>query len=295
MSAPVSLGYLTPQLVRIQKGPWSVIAGGVVQENTSVITDWDYSVNLVLQRELEVDLQGLLGDCRLQKGSQIYALICWTSTATRLRGAGPTTRIVEGRNVLNLELNGDQLGGDLRLEARVVLGEYVIPLTELAPDRHGNTLWSDSTSVALEGSGSRYPTLPVAFSTAGLAGGRNGLWCLVAQTGDLAASGSGSLRLYLNSENTAIQVLLEDPTAEQSKILSEFIRFDVARQMLFHGLRHEELDLRTEYEPGSIGEVLAGFIRRFFPQRELASLQGDLRTAPGELEAELQAQIGLLR
>ena len=43
----------------------------------------------------------------------------------------------------------------------------------------------------------------------------------------------------------------------------------------------------------AIGQV-AGFVRRFFPYRDLAMLRGDMRVMPGELEAELQANVGLL-
>ncbi len=102
------------------------------------------------------------------------------------------------------------------------------------------------------------------------------------------------MRLFLNSENENIQKLLAEPTAEQSRILAEVIRSDVARQMLFRALGHADLDLRTDYELGSVGEVLAGFIRRFFAHRDVNTLRGDMRTIPGDLEAELQAQIGFL-
>ena len=294
MASTVSLGYLTPDPSRITAGPWSLIAGGVIQEQTLHVADWDYAVDLVVQREVVVDLSGLLTDCGLGPDTLIHGLLCWTSSATRLRGGGGPVVLTTGRNVLSLALRGEQLGGDLALDARVVLGPIHEAVNPLAPQRSGNTLWSDTTRIALEGAGARFPTLPIAFSTSGLAGGRNGLWCLTADTDELDASASGSIRLFLNSENENIQKLLAEPTAEQSRILAEVIRSDVARQMLFRALGQAELDLRIDYEPGSVGEVLAGFIRRFFPHRDMNTLRGDMRTIPGDLEAELQAQIGFL-
>ncbi len=142
MPSTVSLGYLTTDPSRVTAGPWSVIAGGVVQEQAGHVADWDYAVDLVVQREVVVDLPGLLADCGLGPDTLVQGLICWTSSATRLRGGGEPLVLLAGRNLLSVSLRGEQLGGDLALDARLVLGPVHEAVNALAPQRSGNTLWS---------------------------------------------------------------------------------------------------------------------------------------------------------
>lgn len=294
MSQTVSLGYLTPDDERFGAVTWTVVAGAIAQQQPTALPEWDYSVDIRVQVELDVDLEGLLDDCGLAAEAHIVGLICWTSSATRLRGAGGHGRLGQGRTVLSMDIPGSELGGDLQLEFRCVLGSAGTVENGLAPRRTGNTLWRAGRRVALEGSGARFPTLPVSFATTGIAGGRPALWCLASSTDDLTAAASTALRLMLNTDHGAVVELVQHGSAEQGRQFMEFMRFDVARQLVFAALEHEELDAAVVYEPGSIGEVLSGLLAKLFPHRSVAQLRADARTSRGELEAEIQAQIGLL-
>jgi hypothetical protein len=294
VSRSVSLGYLTPDDERVTEGAWTVIAGGTAQQNITALPEWDYSVDLRVQVELNVDLDGVLADCSLGGSTDLVGIVCWNSSATRLRGVGGRSAIRQGRNILSIDIPGEQLGGELLLEARIVLGSTIEPHGELAPQKVGNTLWSTTRRVALEGSGARFPTLPVSFAATGIAGGRLALWCLLAETEDLNAAASSSLRLMLNTDHEAVVELVQQGSADQGRQFMEFMRFDVARQLVLAALEHEELDIAAQYEPGSVGEVLAGLVNKLLPHRPIGQLRADAEASRGELEAEIQAQIGLL-
>ncbi len=294
MSRTVSLGYFTPNDERVAEGPWTVIAGGTARQGITALPEWDYSVDVGVQVELDIDLAGVLADCSLGDSTDVVGILCWNSSGTRLRGAGGRSRIRQGRNLLSIDIPGEQLGGDLQLEARLVLGSTVEVQSELAPQKAGNTLWSTTRRVALEGSGARFPTLPISFADTGIAGGRPALWCLSATTDDLNAAASSSLRLMLNTDHDAVVELVQRGSADQGRQFMEFMRFDVARQLVLAALEHEHLDTAAAYEPGSVGEVLAQLINKLFPYRLVDQLRAEARTNRGELEAEIQAQIGLL-
>lgn len=294
MSQTISLGYLTPDEGRVAVGAWTVIAGGTAQQQITALAEWDYSVDVKVQVELDIDLPGVLTDCALESGSDILGLICWSSSATRLRGAGSALALRNGRNVLSIDIPGGQLGGDLQLDARMVLGRVGQTNSELAPQKAGNTLWTATHRIALEGAGARFPTLPISFAATGVAGGRPALWCLSAATDDLAAAASSALQLMLNTDHEAVVELVQQGSADQGRQFMEFMRFDVARQLIFAALEHEELDTAASYEAGTVGDVLASLVNNLLPQRPLAQLRADARANRGDLEAEIQAQIGLL-
>jgi hypothetical protein len=294
VSPTVSLGYLTPGDERVTEGPWTVIAGGTAQQHITALPEWDYSVDLRVQVELDIDLSGVLADCSLGASTDLLGIVCWTSSATRLRGAGGRSVIRQGRNIFSIDIPGERLGGELQLEARIVLGPTIEAYGELAPQKVGNTLWSITRRVTLEGSGARFPTLPVSFAATGFAGGRPALWCLLAETEDLNAAASSSLRLMLNTDHEAVLELVQQGPTDQGRQFMEFMRFDVARQLVLAALEHEELDIVAKYEPGSVGEVLAGLVNKLFPHRPVAQLRADAKTSRGDLEAEIQAQVGLL-
>ena len=293
MTSPVSYGFLRPNAKRIEAGGWTVVTpDGQSQENPEIIPDWDYFTDIRVVRSLHLDLPGLLEDCGLASGSSIGAVLTWQSSWTGLRGATTLVPLLNGENSLELPITGEQLGGRLTVSANVVLAEAKKE-HPLAPSRAGSTLWSDSTRVALEGTGSRFPIVPVPFAESGLAGGRLGAWYLSMEMLDLTASGSGSLRLYLNSSHPGVQEMLAHPASPPSARLAEFIHYDIARQLVVQALLHDELDDQTVYEPDSLADMLLALLARLFPDRDLRTLQGDYRTAPGELEAEIQGRLGL--
>lgn len=294
MRAPISVGYLTPHEGVIRAGAWSMLdPAGVPVGLPPALPDWDYNTDLRIMRQLDIDLTGLLAACLLQPDTPVRAHILWHSTGSGLRGASTAVRVEDGTNILNLELSGGLLGGMLKLEARVVLGGTIEPPTSpMAPHRPGSILWSERTHVMLEGGGARFPVMPVSFARAGIASGRNGSWCLMVDSTDLSDSASGTMRVYLNTDNDHVAGYLRDPDQSSAQQFARNLRLAVIRQLVSLAVSHEELDTDADYDAGSVGELLSRVVRHLFPDRDLTVLRSDLLARPGEFEAELQGRTG---
>jgi hypothetical protein len=263
------------------------------REDPEILPDWDYFTDLRVARSLFVDLPQLLEDTGLDNNSVVSAVLTWHSSWTGLRGSSNPISLMDGENHLAIDLEGERLGGRLALETRIVL-ENASTAHPLAPHRRGSTLWADSTRVVLEGSGARFPVVPAPFDKSGIAAGRLGAWSLSIESDDLSASSNGSLRLYLNSSHPAVNAMLSTPGSPEAQALADFIRYDVARQLMVRALTHKDLDDEVVYESDSLGEMFSTLLDGLFPDRDLATLRGDYNTASGELEAELQGRLGLM-
>ncbi len=295
MRTPVSYGYLRPKPAAVAPGPWFVTAGVFTAPSPESLPDWDYGTSIEVERLLVVDLPALLDGSGLNGGSTVRALLVWTSSRTRVKGAGQAVELVGGLNRLECRVPGEEAGGQLTLECRVVVGSVGSGSSPLAARRSGSTLWTDTHRIILEGSGSRFPTLPVPFSTSGLAGGRAGAWMLSVQSEDLSASAAGALCLYLNVEHPIVCRMLEQPEDAASRGLSAMVQYDVTRQLVALALEHEQGGQLDEYDAGSLGEALNNLLGRLYPDRPVNALRASRRSQPGEFEAELQARAGFLQ
>jgi hypothetical protein len=290
MATPVSYGFLRPDPSRVMAGTPAVASGDSEVPVNGTARAWDYLTPVRVAWQLRVDLDGIRTDCGLTERSVLAGIITWHSSWTGLRGGGRSIPLNSGENVLNLELPGEVLGGRLRLEAQVVLAEHDPGAPPPAPQRPGSHLWRAQALVVLEGSASRMPTVPVDFGTEYIAGGGNGAWYLDCDTTDLAASAGGAVILYLNTGHRQIREMLDTPSTERSKLIMSGIKYDVTRQLVLVALHHEQLTDSSDLEAGTLGAMLRGLLRRYFPSRPLHQLRADYEGDPGEFEAELQAK-----
>lgn len=284
----VSRGYLVPPEVSVRAKAWTVrLSDGVEVDAVDAVPDWDYFTPVRLRRSVVVDRDSVIESCQLDSAASLSIVAIWHSSWTGLRDSTKPFPVNGDGCELVFELPGNVLGGILTIETRLLLDQPGDRRSPLAAHRPGSILWSDRSSLALEGEGSRFPLVPISFATANLAAGRMGLWCLMIETMDLEASALGALRLYVNTDNPLAADLLAsvpDPTAVQ---LLRFIQFDVARQLLHFGLGHGELDMNENYPEASLGQVLVNLLRLF--HSPLAELRARFRTEPGDLEAEFQS------
>ncbi|MEV6695326.1 hypothetical protein AB0M35_28040 [Micromonospora sp. NPDC051196] len=291
MTAPICTGYLTPSDDRIRSTTVTITPAGphatpVPEEHP--VPDWDYFTDLAADWALHVDLPALLQDCGLSPAADLRWFLSWHSSATNRRGNSVPVKLADGDNQTSVEVPGSEIGGRLHLEARLVLA---VPdtgvLSPLAPDRPGAILWQDRRRFRLEGSGSRFPVVGTGFADSGLAEGRRALWYLSCAT-DLDATDTGSIRLHLNTDHSAISAMLNHPDAKQSRVLAEILQHDLARQLIQTALRCEELQDSHDYGQGTLGELFLNLVRRYFPGRSLSDLRSQNGHDPGELEAVLQ-------
>lgn len=288
MSGPISVGYLRPAPSRVRSYQPQV------RSEDRLVTDmcvpnWHYLTDVTVEWDLDVDLEGLTKDCGLTGNSHVGAMLAWRSERTNLRGSGRAVNLVTGPNNLTALLPGYDLGGAVAVEARIVLLEPDSAAEQLAPPRSGSLLWNESQRIILEGSGGRFPTTATDFSSAGLPGGEAAMWYLEIADSDLGASATQALRLYLNSTNTAIRAVLDNPTADTSLPILRFLRYETARQLLIFVMSNEEFDDRVDYGRGTLGDALVTLLRIYFLGRDITQLRNDYGLHPAEIDTELLA------
>ncbi len=170
----VSIGYLLPDPARIRTQP-PVIQPGGRPISSAAVPDWHYLTDITVEWSLEADIEGLTNGCSLSSLARIGAFIAWRSGRTNLVGSGPVIVLADGQNSLDALLPGRELGGIVTIEVRVVLLESDDLAGDFAPRRPGSLLWWQEQKITLEGTGGRFPTLAIDFSSDGLPAGDGAL------------------------------------------------------------------------------------------------------------------------
>ena len=180
---------------------------------------------------------------------------------------------------------GNLIGTKLLLQTSVILLKNNSG-KEFSATVPGSILWDFQDEVIVEGDGSFFPTIRTAFGKHY----SNATWYL--DIGDLNENVSAALTLYLNEEKKEfIEALNGDD--DNSKRLTSFLRTDIARQMIMHGLADDEfrkidsLDDKTIYEEDTIGAAIFHLIKTQFSQTP-AALFPELNINPLDLEKQIQ-------
>lgn len=291
MSRPVSFGYLTPpaEAITSKPGSWIVTpVGGKPLADPEALDNWQYATNIEVEKTIDVDLSRVLSAINLGRDDEIRAVLVASASKTGIQRSSTPTVLRDGENTLSLQLLGSECGGHVRFRVLVSSG-VASGASRLAPRRAGSVLWSEEHKVFLEGDRSRFPTEIVSFAVHPTAPAA-AAWSVEIETSDLAAPALGCVRLLLNSDHPAYARLTSTPDAPDSVRTREFMRFDVARQLVTAALMTEEFGA-DEYEEGSLGWVLRARLVNYFGEEgdEVDSLRARWRTSPWECDAELQA------
>jgi hypothetical protein len=295
VSRPVSLGYLIPPGDAITSKPdsWVVTpSGGTPLANPEGVDNWQYATNIKIEKAIEVDLPRVLDAVNLGPQDEIRGVLVASSSATGIQRSSEPTALRDGENTLSLQLIGSECGGQLRL--RILISSGAVSGTpRLAPHRAGSVLWSEEHRVFLEGDQTRFPTEIVSFASYPTAPA-SAAWCVEIDTSDLAAPALGCVRLLLNSDHPAYDRLRGVPDAPEAIRTREFLRFDVARQLVTAALMAEEFGAH-EYEEGSLGWVLRARLSNYYGEAgdDVDSLRAWWRASPWECDADLQASFYL--
>jgi len=278
---------------RVSAGAWTDEHG----RELATLEEWDYTTPVRLRREVEVDVAGVRGDCGLEE-EPLACIVVWRASKTGLRGAGAGAELSgpRVREVMEVGLEGPELGGVLHLTTRVVLGAGTTPrpLTARLP---GTVLWQDTAAIALEGSAARFPMEVLDFHAARLPAA-DAPWYL-----DWPRDGErfeepmlGALRLFLNSRHPAIGALVSgEMDAATAGAVTSMMRLEVARTMLVGALAEDDfVEGTAEYPDGSVGAALHTMIGLYWPDESPGSLRSQLRAAPQAFEAQLQERLRFL-
>jgi hypothetical protein len=293
MSRVTAPPFRRPLRERISLGPWFVGPVGHEVESPGTVEHWDYATLVGVRTLIRAEISEIRVDCGLDGSAQLDAVIRWQSTWTNLRGCTNPVRLKGDEALIGGSVPGQLLGGNLRLEAVVILAQPGAG-TNLSPRRAGSVLWRSGVSLPLEGVAARFPTQVMDFDKAGIAGGIRGAWLLVWNAEHLEVPALGGLRLLLNSAHPTIERLIaEGPAKPDLRAVQSALRHDVRRQMVLGAIGNPDFDRDDDYGEGTLGSALQGILDVTFGDEGLDSIRGLHQKNPSEFEARLQAKSGL--
>lgn len=285
---------LSPDTVK--PGVWEYSRTGTNQGEREIlgaaIESWDYMVDLEFTRKMNVDLQSVLNDCKLMEGAVLVIIVLVSTAGQRIRkrvqriefACRADKEIPEIQ--LGFDLDGETLQQDLRIDTEICIGK-VIPRDRndpFSPVTEGSRIWSDSVSIALEGSLSRFPMSSVSFRQA-FGDVRDAAWMLHWSADSLESSASSALRLYLNEDSDLFSEITECSSA-----LCDVVQIDVLRQILVRVLSDPDFDMTPDSWPQySLGGIAAQWISNIFGEVSPDQLRSRACSEPGWIEARIHS------
>lgn len=212
-------------------------------------------------------------------------------TDSQIGEAGTRVGVTDGsaRIQLAVGLPGGELAGRVELRTVIALadgGRGRQPLAALIP---GSVIWDDSTTVALEGAGSRFPMEWLDFAAASWLPPGAG-WYLDWTHDAPEAPALGAVRLYLNSGHEAVRAAVTSTTpTPEDQVIRDVIEYDVARTLILGALRADPgpWDAAAAQE-GSVAAVVRRLIVVVFPTDTMEGLRNRFTAAPQHLEVRFQ-------
>ena len=181
------------------------------------IEHWHQLVPVEIKFEGYFDVESILRETSLSSDSEIACGLSVTSTRTKLKQVSPLVSISQGKTEVIFAIDGQSVGGDLRIEAFVTVSKSLPQQLEsdLAP-RDWALLWSKQVHCHLEGNQARAEIHPADFSKSIY---RNAQWRIHENFPDVSAE-------WITCElNNAIHV-------EYNEAHSQFIASPIGIQLL---------------------------------------------------------------
>lgn len=280
--------------------PWQSQAGGIPGPLGSEIPHWDYNVSLKLVRSIVVREAEIRADCRLSSADALAIAVVWRSLGNNVRGRAcsiPLGDAVDARELtLSADIPGSLLSGDVQIATQVVLAAAGKSKSALAPRYPGSILWDDTTLVALEGSGSRFPMEVVDFNTAAWAPYNAG-WFLSWNSDELHQPFLRNVRLFINSSHPTVAAATQSATTAPEHILvRSAMYYDVGRQLIRGALFNEEfVENPGSFIEGSTGRAIYGMLGVFFPGSKPSALRDTMTSRPEHFDGLLQGTFRLFQ
>ena len=282
---------------KVVPGPWMNLRTGLVIPADG-LDGWDPSVDLELERQVSIDLDGARAGAGLTDADRLTCAATWHCPVTTLRGAGSRVDVVDSKTTLRVRLTipGSELAGRVSLRTLVTLGQGGGGNRPLAAIIPGSVLWEETTVLALEGRGSRFPMEWLEFGRNGWLPGGAG-WYLEWSPDEPEAPALGAVRLYLNEGHEVVRAAVTaNPPEPHQQAIRRAIEFDVARSLILGALRADPAAWdKAAGEPGSIASVVNRLLRVVFPQESLEGLRNRYRTTPQRVEVKIQDGMRLFR
>lgn len=265
-----------------------------LKEVTNILENWDYARDLEVDSAVSINWE-LCAEALQLPIEQLQlrvALIAGTGAGNLPRRQKRLCEKVIDTASLEVRLasviSGQTLSGRLRLSLQISLEGPTNAGAALSPRARGARLWQSHIDILIEDGGdSRFPIETVSFSHYFKGKPQEAApWYLHWQPNDLQADFSGSVRLYVNSDQPEIAarfVTGDEPTLQA-------ILGDVVSQMAASVLDQDDCtDMLIECEEGSVGQQVQGWLDLAFPSQDISSIRAMRDWYPGRFRAAILA------
>lgn len=283
--------YLVPQSSRMMLGTWMLNINEREVPLGISLPGWDPATEIRMAVNVDLDLDGIYQDCQLVDETFLRLSIIWESDGTKLRGSGSRVEFLHSASNLTVPLlaviNGKCLANAVSLT--VTLTTAYVGTSALTPRYPGSILLESAAHrVQLEGSGARFPTEVIDFSTTAFP--NNAGWMLLWDPEDLNQALLADVRLYINSRHPQLAMAVSEARSETAGI-REAIRLDVAQTIIRGALMNEEFLVHPDrFATGTIGAAARAMIRLYFEGYTLAAVHSML-SSPHQFSAYLQDKL----
>lgn len=293
MSEPVAFPFLRPVPARVSASPWRrKISHEEYEILPEVLKEWDYSVDLLLQRTLDIDLPGICEDTSLGAGASFLFNIYLETGELRVRRTLFQRTLSAGEGSVSLPVD------DLKLEGSLLQGGVelitVLSLAQgereglLAPVALGSRLWEDRFNCKIEGGAGRLPMESRDFSAVQ---GRiaHAPWYFELRSADLDNRFESAFRAILNTNRPDVH----EPLIRGEPMLTSLFRADLVRHVLSQVLNSDDFTGdESDYPDGSLGAVAASWLDAAFPDEELRQVRRRAQDDARTYEAMIAAVFG---
>lgn len=282
---------LQPHLVSpdgaVTWGPWWGVLNGARQQLSDKLTGWDYESETVFELQPSFDIEVILGSTGMDSVDDlaIVLLLDCPSAGERWSSAYLLGDYLDSdKSALSVTAPVGNLAESVRLSAHLVLWDRRSANDGTATRPGSRLAWSEAHSLTLEGEGARFPTEEVSFKELGL---EHAAWTLRTSFLDLSDTFMSNVRLLLNRDHAASNMLLEEGPPQS--LVQSALRLDIARQLILHVASDPDsfqID-RSDWEEGSVGSVISELTTTHM-RMGLANAVYLARTDPARFERKMQ-------
>jgi hypothetical protein len=285
--------YLTPSADTVRGGAWTMAIGdGTTTPLPDWLPAWDVSQELHALRQIEIDLDQVYAESRVQSSIPLGLSVVSVSEYEE-EVYGTTFEATGGmlRSEIEVDLAGRLLGANVTLSTNLILRAEAPRSDAPIAWRRGSVLWGDSRKIRLYGDVSQFPVTEIDFSDCGLDPAAP--WFLEIGT-ELDLPAMGSVQLLLNSRFPLVVAAARhiDGDRPELAVVRSQLFADVGRTLVEFALTRDEIE--QEWPEDSLGEVLSAALATRFPE-PLVDLRSLRDHDPQMWSARVAAAFGLLR
>jgi len=268
--------------------------GEPLKDVASILENWDYARDLEVDSIVSINWELCAEALQLPANQLQLRVVLLAGTGVgnlprrQDRLCEKVVNAITSEVRLGAVIPGQTLSGRLRLSLQISLEGPTDTGSTLSPRVRGARLWQSYADILIEDGGdSRFPVETVSFSHCFKEQPQETApWYLHWQPNSLQADFSGSVRLFINSDQEEIAARFvegDGPTLQA-------MLGDVMSQMTASALdKNDCADLLAECEEGSVGRQIQNWLDIAFPGQDVSSIRAMRDRFPGRFQATLLA------